>query len=421
MVTLQTIVVMILIMSRPQLAEYHNNTFTIGSGIVQTTYKANLEGKDVANNTTVPYIGRSSIETTTEASDQSKQDYLKHIYETVEYVQDIYVLPFVCTIGIIGNGIVAYFLFARRRSSSSFIYMLAIFVTDILSLVSDLFLPFSTLLKESDSLAVREVAVYLYNWNKVFITYVLRITSFNIFCVLSAERLMAIQFPLKLKSSLTVKRPQIFLLLSLISGTGLTIPRMIYTKITENVNPSTNETIFKRVYSDLYLSNEELNNRILIILHFFAGPVQIVFFCVMNVLIVHGIFKSKKMLLNMNANNNVRIKTIKNLQVKLCKIFMVLCFTNVLAFLPNSVATITIKLSPGLGLSLRDYLTQLILHGGNFLRILNSASDFIVMLVMSKEIRRDLKHKMFHLGTSEDKYQSSRTLNSDLQSISGNI
>ena len=157
MVTLQTIVVMILIMSRPQLAEYHNNTFTMGSGIVQTTYKANLEGKDVANNTTVPYIGRSSIETTTEASDQSKQDYLKHIYETVEYVQDIYVLPFVCTIGIIGNGIVAYFLFARRRSSSSFIYMLAIFVTDILSLVSDLFLPFSTLLKESDSLAVREV------------------------------------------------------------------------------------------------------------------------------------------------------------------------------------------------------------------------------------------------------------------------
>lgn len=362
----------------------------------------------------------SSDSTTQMPTISSKQAELKQIYETLEYVQDVYVLPVICTVGIFGNCIVAYMMFARRRSSSSFIYMFAVFIIDSLSLFSDLLLPLSTLLKERESMLVREVAAYIYTWSKVFVSYFLRLTSLNILCVLSAERLIAIKYPLKLKSSLTVKKPNVFIALSFLVGVGISIPPMIFTEIKGVNDPTNNQTTFKRVYSQLYLSDQVSHDTTILVVSFFAGPVQIIFFCLINILIVLGIRANRKMLFTLNANNS-RIHDIKSLQVKLCKIFLALCFTNTLAFLPNSVAAIVIKMFPELGLSLRDYLALLILHGGNFLRILNSASDFIIMLAMSAEIRNDVKVKCFPRKFDSPKENISKTYSSEIPNISEHV
>lgn len=349
------------------------------------------------------------------------QNNLKKVYDTLEYVQDLYVLPVVCTIGIIGNSIVASFLFEGRRSNSSFIYMFAVLLADTLSLVSDLFLLFATLLGMSSSAAVREAAANMYFWNKNFITYVLRGTAFNTLCVLSAERLMAIKYPLRLRSSMTVKKPQVFLFLSFILGVVTNIQIPLFTKIGPVYDPAKNETQYKRVYSDLYWEDKPKHDTIVLILHFFAGPIQIIFFSIINVLIVQGLYQNRKNLLSLKMSSSDRAKTIKNLQVKLCKIFLVLCFTNVFAFLPNSLTTIIAKLFPDLGMSIRDYSTQILLHGGNFLRILNSASDFIVMLAMSNEIRLDVKNKLLRLRPSSaylEKETSAKTRTTDTKKLS---
>lgn len=319
---------------------------------------------------------------------------LRKLYKTLEYVQDIYILPIVCVVGIIGNSLVASVLYRRRGSNSSFLYMFAIVFFDILSLVSDISLPIATLLGKTNSLFVKDVSAKLYFWSKVFVSYILRGTAFNTLCVLSVERFIAIRYPLKLKSSLTVKRPIIFLICSFMLSVCVTLPTVVVSGIDSVYDDKTNATIFKRVYLDVYYKDQRLSDLILLIAHFIAGPVQIVFFLVMNVLIINGIHENRKNLLAMKASNADRLKTIKHVQVKLCKIFLILCLTNVLAFLPNSVIAIISKLFPELGFSVKNYTTLILLHGGNFLRVLNSASDFVVMLVMSQEIRRDLKKTM---------------------------
>lgn len=383
---------------------------TSGDVVVSTvTLDVETTGSLSSKNTTAEIIA-------TPIYQKPAQNELKQIYATLEYAQDMYILPIVCSIGIVGNSLVASYLYEKRGTNSSFIYMFALLLADTLSLVSDLFLPISTLLAMSKSDTIRQTAANLYFWNKNFITYVLRGTAFNILCVLSLERLMAIKYPLKLKTSMTVKRPQIFLFFSFLISvcTNLQVP--LFTEIAGITDEEKNETVFKRVYSQLYFVDKAQSDKIVLFLHFFAGPVQIVFFCVVNVLIVHGIYLNRRNLLAMNMNNVDRLRTIKNLQVKLCKIFLALCITNIFAFLPNSITTIIAKLFPELGMSVRDYSTQLLLHGGNLLRILNSMSDFIVMLAMSVEIRRDVRKKCRCIKISE-KYFKNEASSSNVQSM----
>ncbi|XP_052078395.1 phe13-bombesin receptor-like [Mytilus californianus] len=361
--------------------------------------------------------GNQTITTSHSEYEETEVDFLKGIYETLEFAQDMYVLPVVCTVGIIGNTLVATYLYKRRGTNSSFIYMFALLLSDTLSLVSDLFLPFATLLSMTNIDSIMKTAANIYFWNKNFITYILKGTAFNTLCVLSAERLIAIKYPLKLKSSLTVTKPYIFLFLSFVISVCTNIQIPLFTEIAGVTDSENNETSYKRVYTSLYLEDKPKHDSIVLFLHFFAGPVQIIFFCVMNVLIVHGIYQNRKSLLAMNMNNIDHLKSIKNLQVRLCKIFLALCFTNILAFLPNSVTTIIAKMFPELGMSVRSYSTQLLLHGGNLLRVLNSASDFIIMLAMSIEIRRDVKRRVMCLKSSsmyEEKENMSRTLSTTI-------
>jgi hypothetical protein len=91
-----------------------------------------------------------------------------------------------------------------------------------------------------------------------------------------------------------------------------------------------NETVFKRVYSQLYFVDKAQSDKIVLFLHFFAGPVQIVFFCVVNVLIVHGLYLNRRNLLAMNMNNVDRLRTIKDLQVKLGLVFLLICYASYL-------------------------------------------------------------------------------------------
>lgn len=364
-------------------------------------------------------IQQNVSKTETSSNEQkSRNVHLKNIYDTLEFIQDVYVIPIVCTIGIVGNSVVASFLYERRGSNSSFIYMFAVLVADTLSLVSDLFLPCATLLRRNNVLSVRKMAAQMYFWNKIFINYVLRGTAFNILCVLSAERLMAVKYPLSLNASLTVRKPHYFVFFSFIVSVATKTPAVLFSEMREVFDNSSNGTIFQRLYTTFYLTDKPKNDLVIIIIHFFAGPVQIVFFCAMNILIVHGIYQNKKRLLKIKMKNSGRMKTIANLQVKLCKIFLALCFSNILAFIPNSVATMSAKLFPELGWSLRDYSAKLFLHGGNFLRILNSASDFIIMMTMSVEIRQDFKNKILRKAKSRkdspktQKYQANNNCSS---------
>ena len=65
-------------------------------------------------------------------------DPLKAIVDEIEYIQNFYISPPVCTAGIVGNSLVAAVLFKKRHTNSYFAYMLALIIADTLNLVADL-------------------------------------------------------------------------------------------------------------------------------------------------------------------------------------------------------------------------------------------------------------------------------------------
>ena len=69
---------------------------------------------------------------------------------------------------------------------------------------------------------------------------------------------------------------------------------------------------------------------------------------------------------------------ISKLKTRLCKIFLILSFTNMLAFLPNDTVVIVAKIFPETGLSIKPCNMKMVMFGGNILRVINSLTDLVV-------------------------------------------
>ncbi|CAC5402987.1 unnamed protein product [Mytilus coruscus] len=324
--------------------------------------------------------------TTHEITVIKKENTLKEIYEKISFVNDFVIIPIVSPIGIVGNALVAYVLFKQKKSNSSFIYMVFILLADMVSLISDLFLPIGRLLQMSNSKQLLKVGVYAYHWNMTIISSCFRRFTLNIFCVLSYERLVAITRPLQLHQSATVTHSFFFIVVAFISSTVCSAVIPMCLKFVEIYDPVLNSTQYIQVYTDLYTINKEPMDIVMIVSRFFGGPLQIVYFTTVNILIIVGLHTAmKSTAVSENCN---RSQHINKLQIKLCKIFLILSLTNMVAFLPSQITVILARLAPGLGISLRSYSLKLFLFGGHFLKILNSLTDFVVFLVMSKDIRK---------------------------------
>ena len=326
-------------------------------------------------------------------SDVARQaDNLDDVFNKLLNIQDMYIIPIICPIGIVGNGLVAKHLFSKRNSNSSFIYMVFILLADTFSLISDLFLPLSKLLQLNTQENVTVIAVNIYFWNAEIISFLFRRFSLNLFCVLSFERLTAIRNPLKLCRSLTVTHPYIFIILSLFVSVLATIVTPLFTKMVSTYDIITNTTTYEHALTDFYKQNHEYFGILMIIVRFVDGPLQIVFFTIINGMIVQALYKNKTSIA-LTSNKN-RCMSISKLQTRLCKIFLILSFTNMLAFLPNATVVIVVKLFPETGLSIKSYNMKMVMFGGNILRVINSLTDFVVFLVISKDIRTEIKQKL---------------------------
>jgi hypothetical protein len=65
----------------------------------------------------------------------------------------------------------------------------------------------------------------------------------------------------------------------------------------------------------------------MLIVKLLTGPLQIIFFCVTNAMILHGLFLNQKYLKTIKINTITRLQNAKKLQVKMCKIFSCLYFS----------------------------------------------------------------------------------------------
>lgn len=427
--------------SRPQTNESNNDTLeSDNKNPLLTTFIANdtaVNNKslidDISNgnaNITLSYERddytadiNTTVTTAIYISPRTKQDVdpLEAIVDEIEYIQNFYISPPICTAGIVGNSLVAAVLFKRRHTNSSFVYMLALIIADTLSLFADLCIPLSSIFDLFESDFCHEFAANMRYWNEYVVASYCRCLAFNILCVLSIERLIAIKYPLHLKSSLTVRYPRVFLFVSFLLAFLPNTSRTHNVIISPVKVGNSNITVYKPVFSTLYKTNKPDLDKVIVAFKFFGGPLQIVFFCVVNALIIHGMYKSRKQLKTMQMSNTNRESNVRNLQVKLCKMFLVLSIFNILAFLPNAFTVIVARLFPGLGIRFQSPSSKLYGNSGHFIRIANSASDFIVMLAMSSEILAGFKGNCACLRRAETPYvkdiDTQNTLSSSIQTI----
>jgi hypothetical protein len=72
-----------------------------------------------------------------------------------------------------------------------------------------------------------------------------------------------------------------------------------------------------------------------------------------------------------------------------------------LAFLSNATVVIVAKIFPETGLSIKSYNMKMVMFGGNILRVINSLTDLVVFLLISKDIRKEIKRKLLFCKKSQ--------------------
>ena len=334
---------------------------------------------------------------------------LKRVYKTLIFISYMILAPVLCPFGIIGNSFVAYVLFKKKNSNSSFIYMTFILLGDIVSLLADILVPIGNGLQTTNSAVVRQIGADISYWSKSVISVCFRRFVFNILCVLSYERLVAISRPLHLHKSFTVTHSSVFLFISFLHSvfySGLTPVFTEFSKVVESYDNVTNTTTHIQIKADWSHENKKIVDIIAVATKILSGPVQTIFLIVINVMIIYFLHKNKK---SRALSGNVdRTKSISKLQVKLCKIFFVLIVSNIAAFLPVQISLIVSILSQGLGQPLGPYILVIILSGCYIFKVLNSLTDFLVFIIMSEDIRKDVK-ALFCVNKSQGEHASQVT------------
>ena len=326
-------------------------------------------------------------------STETKDHPLKRVYTNLALINYMVLTPILCPFGIIGNSFVAYVLFKKKNSNSSFIYMTFILLADIVSLISDIFVPIGNGLKMTNSAVMSQIGTDIIYWSKSVISVCFRRFVFNILCVLSYERLIAISRPLHLNKSFTVTHSSVFLLISFLYSIFYSGLAPIFTEFSKKevaiFDNVTNTTSYIQLKTDWSYESKKICDLFAITTRLLSGPVQTIFLIIINVMIIYFLHKNKK---SRAISGNVdRTKSISKLQVKLCKIFFVLIISNIAAFLPTQISLIVSILSQGLGQPLGRYILVIILSGCYIFKVLNSFTDFLVFMIMSEDIRKEVK------------------------------
>jgi hypothetical protein len=84
------------------------------------------------------------------------------------------------------------------------------------------------------------------------------------------------------------------------------------------------------------------------------------------------------------TSNKDRCMLISKLKTRLCKFFLILSFTNMLAFLSNATVVIVAKIFPETGLSIKSYNMKMVMFGGNILRVINSLTIWLFFCLFQR-------------------------------------
>ncbi|KAK6177724.1 hypothetical protein SNE40_015769 [Patella caerulea] len=218
----------------------------------------------------------------------------------------------------------------------------------------------------------------------IYLGAAVRRTTYCLTCLLSAERCIAVVFPLKSKHFKIVKNPVI----TVMCVTTASIIFHVFVAIKFNVvsyqSLITNETLWKFQFTDFYLTNKleyeawSISSKVVFVYTSLLGCL------ILNFIVVITLRRHSKAREDIVATNIPRINDLRITVTVLVSTFLLVIFA-----LPSNVSSLLQNTLSGYGTNTKEhYLYHTIMRIGKLCELISNCVGFIVYMTLSSQFRK---------------------------------
>jgi hypothetical protein len=297
---------------------------------------------------------------------------------TFDVIMGVWIPAIICLLGIIGNAL-ALIVLARDRHSVTFYSLKALSSTDLLLLVCAMLqqvIPMWCIINERrDTFCLNQGYVRVYTWPIICIA---QMNSIWLTVLISAERFIAIIYPLRSVHTCTIRNLRMAVIIITVTSVIFNIPKFFEFVPDEDTDPVHNVTHI--VMGPTHLRSDPVYryfyNTALYCLVIYAFPLTIL--TMLNLKIVNKIKKARRNWESLNRHQKREMKA----TVLPLVIVLVFFISGTQAFSAFALDAVFVDFQPWL-----QVYTAIV----NILVILNSALNFILMYVFGKKFRNMLR------------------------------
>ena len=313
--------------------------------------------------------------------------------ESIKFAIYGVIMPAVCIIGICGNLMSVSIIYKIRDTTAFSTYLKALTISDTFVLLGGL----ARFVCDLIGTSVPSVSSQVNAYSKVIVSYILGkyawgVSAFLII-LMSAERFLAVAFPLHIKTFALESHPRVFIAGILCLQFLFRLPSAIWTEIRAIPDSQTNQTLYIAGYRDWAQNLQFRTNHFIIILIIFDMILPIVTTLFMNAAILVCLKRRTNLF---SGESRVMSKT--SLEDRRLTLTLLLLSAFYLLSMTPNMATNLMKVT------INDYgsfrarerpLLSTILNINILMVTLNSANDFTIYILSSKRFRQLFKKTYF--------------------------
>ncbi|KAK6182773.1 hypothetical protein SNE40_010383 [Patella caerulea] len=353
----------------------HTQSFQIGDNQLMNTDKPTTEKSDI----TTPASTREDLNQGPQllfSQGSVSKDAMDMIQKVLKYIQ----YPIQIFAVVFGMLSVAVY-FRKEMKSPTSIYLIALNLSEVFYVASTVIFEVTGQVygeKASYSYVYLSVGLYLSN----YISIALRRSTFCITALVSAERFIAVTFPLKSKHFRLIRFPLVFIVGTTVVSFICHLYSVFKYTVVSNISPITNETMWKFAFKDKSnLGQLEVMSLASKVIFVYIPLIVCLILNVATVVIIRG-YNQRRRELGTDTRNEARER-------QTTVTILVSTFVLVLFALPTTTNAIVVNMRNDYGPFTREhYLFFSMIHIGAFFDLLSNSSNFFFYITLSSRFRK---------------------------------
>ena len=313
----------------------------------------------------------------------------RDIITTFSMINNVAILPVLCTLGIISNslGIAVIWHDVRRQTTSSFLYLLALAVFDILYLAACLIkvVPWVIRALEKSNYAGVNMKIGI-----TYTTMTFMFASRAVICIWSFERLITlIRPPYVVKHTLVAKHPIKIIIYSFFLNAVLLLPIPINSEVVSEVQPGNITVNILQFYRYKHLTKIYFTSQTLI-----QDILPMTYLIIVSMVIPGKFYFTKA---QRNLKYDMQPKRGEHRQDILTFVSIILILLYIFSAFPSTVVNaLQLFSSEYKRIGTYGHVLCFTTNLSNLLSCLNAACDFVVFFTASKRFRMISRRKFCH-------------------------